>query len=176
MNEQLQNIFSNYDGVRGDMIPILQDIQEVLGYVPSEAMAETARFLNVPKSTVYGVVTFYTQFHRTRQGKHRVKVCLGTACHVRGAGQILEAVERILGIKPGETSDDFLFSTDRVACVGSCALAPVMVIDDKVYGTMTVAKVDEVLGRLKKETEATRDASQPVASTVSDQERDHAEN
>lgn len=95
---------------------------------------------------------------------------------MRGAGQILEAVERILGIKPGETSDDFLFSTDRVACVGSCALAPVMVIDDKVYGTMTVAKVDEVLGRLKKETEATRDASQPVASTVSDQERDHAEN
>ena len=168
MNEQLQNIFNNHDGVRGDLIPILQDIQETFGYVPVEAMRGTAKFLNVPESTVYGVVTFYAQFYLTRQGKHRVKVCLGTACHVRGAGRILEVVEKILGIKPGETSDDFMFSTERVACLGSCALAPVMVIDDKVCGSMTVAKAEELLGRLKKDAEETRDATQPVVSAVSE--------
>jgi len=145
MKEQLQSIFQSYAGERGDLIPVLQDIQKTLGYITREAMTETARFLNIPESTVYGVVTFYAQFHLTRQGKHRVKVCLGTACHVRGGQAIMEAVEKKLGIKPGETTEDFQFSAERVACFGSCALAPVMVLDGKVHAKMTPQKAAALL-------------------------------
>jgi NADH-quinone oxidoreductase subunit E len=131
------------------LIPILQDVQKVLGYVPREAMREIARFLNLPESTVYGVVTFYAQFYLTRQGKHRIKVCRGTACHVRGSARIMEVVKKKLGIKPGETTPDYRFSLERVACFGSCALAPVMVVDGKVHGRMTPQKAEKILDQMR---------------------------
>jgi len=143
--EAIQQIFSGYQGQRNELIPILQDVQAAFGYVPREAMTKTARFLNIPESSVYGVVTFYAQFYRTRQGKHKIRVCQGTACHVRGGRRIMQAVEKKLGINPGETTADYKFSLERVACFGSCALAPVMVVDGKVHGRMTPQKAKKIL-------------------------------
>jgi len=145
MREQLEEIFARCDGKPSDLIPILQDIQDVLGYLPREAMTETARFLNIAETSVYGVVTFYTQFCLTPHGKHKIKICQGTACHVRGSREIMRAVEKKLGIKSEETTEDFLFSLERVACLGSCALAPVVMVDKKVHGAMTPAKIEALL-------------------------------
>lgn len=145
MNEELREVFENYEGKREELIPVLQDVQEKLGYLPREALVSVSRFLNLPESVVFGVATFYAQFYLTRQGKHKVKVCRGTACHVRGGGRIMQAVQRKLGIKPGETTDDYEFSLERVACFGSCALAPVVVIDGKVHGRMTSRKVEKLI-------------------------------
>lgn len=144
----IQKIFSGHQGQRNELIPILQDVQAAFGYVPREAMTKTARFLNIPESSVYGVVTFYAQFYRTRQGKHKIRVCQGTACHVRGGRRIMQAVEKNLGINPGETTADYKFSLERVACFGSCALAPVMVVDGKVHGRMTPQKAKKILESL----------------------------
>ncbi len=145
MQEELQEIFARYSGERRELIPILQDIQKEMGYLPREAMSEAARFLGVPDSVVYGVATFYAQFHLTRQGKRRIKICQGTACHVRGAPGLIQAVREELGIEPGGTTDDYEFSVERVACFGSCALAPVVVLDDKVYAKMTSQRVRKLL-------------------------------
>ena len=122
------------------LIPALQAVQEKVGYLPPVAFENVARHFNVPESTVYGVATFFAQFHLTPQGRHRVKVCCGTACHVRGSGRIMSAVQKKLGIGPGETTSDLAFSLERVACFGSCALAPVVVADDEVHGRMTPDK------------------------------------
>jgi NADH-quinone oxidoreductase subunit E len=130
------------------LIPLLQDIQNELGYISPESISAAAAHLNIPESSVYGVVTFYSQFYLTRQGKHTVKVCQGTACHVRGADEIIRAVSARLGIKPGETTDDFEFSVERVACFGACALAPVVVINDKVYGNVTPEMAVRILDDL----------------------------
>jgi NADH-quinone oxidoreductase subunit E len=145
MREQLKGVFSRYRGDRSELIPILQDVQEALGYIPPEAMSATAGFLRVPESVVYGVVTFYAQFYLTRQGRHKVKVCQGTACHVRGGRRVMQAVRKKLGIAPGETTGDYEFSLERVACFGSCALAPVMVVDGRVHGRMTPQKAQALL-------------------------------
>jgi len=143
--KQLIKVFSRYQGRRGELIPILQDTQDAFGYIPREAMTETARFLNVPEAAVYGVVTFYAQFYLTRQGKHRIRVCQGTACHVLGSAEVQAAVEKKLGITSGETTEDHEFSLERVACFGSCALAPVMVVDEKVYGNVSPEQAVEIL-------------------------------
>jgi len=145
IKEQLDDILSQSDGKSGDLIPILQEVQEKFGYLPEGVMAGIAKFLRLPESTVYGVGTFYAQFKFTPTGKRIVKVCRGTACHVRGGVRILNEVERQLGIKPGETTDDLEYSLETIACFGSCALAPVVVIDKTVYGRMTTKKVAEVL-------------------------------
>jgi len=149
MDDLLQTIFQKHEPDRSRLIPILQDIQAAYGYIPREAMTGTARFLNITEAEVYGVVTFYAQFYLTRQGRHRVKVCIGTACHVRGADRILEAVQEKLGIETGETTEDFEFSTERVACFGSCALAPVMVVNGKVHARMTPRKAVALLEALQ---------------------------
>jgi len=141
-------VFQRYPGERGDLIPILQNLQEIVGYLPREAMAATAGFLNVPEATIYGVVTFYAQFHLTRQGRHKIRVCQGTACHVRGGKRVMSAVKKKLGIGPGETTPDYEFSVEGVACFGSCALAPVMVVDGKVYGKVTPRQAVEILEEL----------------------------
>ncbi|MCG2680297.1 MAG: NADH-quinone oxidoreductase subunit NuoE [Kiritimatiellae bacterium] len=146
--QAIQQIFSGYQGQRNELIPILQDVQGAVGYVPREAMTKIAHFLNIPESSVYGVVTFYAQFYLTRQGKHKIRVCQGTACHVRGGRRIMQAVEKKLGIKPGETTADYKFSLERVACFGSCALAPVMVVDGKAYGRITSQKAEKILESL----------------------------
>ncbi|MBA7561113.1 NADP-reducing hydrogenase subunit HndA [subsurface metagenome] len=134
IKEQLDDILSQYGGGNGDLIPILQEAQERFGYLPEGVMARVAKFLRLPASNVYGVATFYAQFKFTPTGKRMVKVCRGTACHVRGGARILNEVERQLGIKPGETTDDLEYSLETIACFGSCALAPVVVIDKTVYG------------------------------------------
>jgi NADH-quinone oxidoreductase E subunit len=148
--EKYEKIFSQYRGLRSDLIPVLQSIQDEEGYVPSEAISETARFLNIPRSSVYGVVTFYAQFYLTPQGRNKIKVCLGTACHVRGASDIMKAVEKKLGIKAGESTADFEFNVEKVACFGSCALAPVVVVNGKVYGNVTPDQALEILDNLSK--------------------------
>lgn len=147
--DELQDIYQRYAGQRSELIPILQDIQDVFGYIPEDAMAETARFLGVRPSAVYGVVTFYAQFYLTRQGKHRVKVCQGTACHVRGGRSIMRAVRKKLGIKAGQTTEDYQFSLEKVACFGSCALAPVVVVDGKVHGRMTPRRAEKLLEEIE---------------------------
>ena len=139
--EQLGDILSQYNGESGDLIPILQEAQERFGYLPGEVMAGIAKFLQLPESNVFGVATFYAQFKFTPIGKRIVKVCRGTACHVRGGARILNEVERQLGITPGETTDDLEYSLETVACIGACALAPTMVIDDEVQRKMTPKKV-----------------------------------
>jgi len=146
MSEQLsQEVLAPYQGERGVLIPILQKAQEELGYLPEEAVSEIAYFLGISESEIYGVASFYAQFRFERQGEHVVKVCQGTACHVRGSQRILEEVERELGIQSGETTEDYKFSLERIACFGSCALAPVMVVDKTVYGQVSVAKMRGIL-------------------------------
>ena len=151
MRERLSSILAPYRGQRGALIPVLQKVQEELGYLPEEAVSEIAFFLGVSESEVYGVASFYAQFRFIRQGEHTIKVCQGTACHVRGGRRILETVERELGIRPGETTEDYKFSLERVACFGSCALAPVMVVDKTVYGRMTTAKARKTLAQYLQE-------------------------
>ena len=149
IKEELGEILSRYSGEKSDLIPILQEAQEKFGYLPGEVMQKIAKFLRLPESIVYGVATFYAQFKFTPTGKRTVKVCRGTACHVRGAARILSEVEKRLGIKPGETTDDLEYSLETIACFGSCALAPVTVIDRNVYGRMTTTRVGEILEETK---------------------------
>lgn len=145
MNQQLEETLAKYKGERGDLIPLLQEVQARFGYLPEEAMRGIAKFLRLSESTLYGVVTFYAQFKFTPVGKHTIKVCRGTACHVRGVSRILEEAEKQLGIKPGETTSDLEYTLETIACFGSCALAPVMVVDETVYGKMTPEKVTKIM-------------------------------
>lgn len=131
--------------VRGDLIPLLQEIQDRSGYLSPESIQEVARRLHISENEVYGVASFYTQFHFNPPGRHTIKICLGTACHVRNGEKLLEALERELKIKPGETTPDGLFGLQRVACLGCCALAPVMQIDSQIYGRVTSSRLKKIL-------------------------------
>jgi len=117
----------------GSLIPLLQEVQALFGYLPIKAMEHISKVLRIPQAEIFGVATFYAHFYLSRRGDHMVKVCLGTACHVRGARNVLETAQYTLGIKAGETTEDYKYSLERVACLGSCALAPVMVVDDQVH-------------------------------------------
>ena len=149
---ELEDVFAPYEGHRQEMIPILQDVQDQEGYISAEAISAVARFLGIADSAVHGVVTFYTQFYQTRQGHHKIKVCQGTACHVKGCERILDTIKRHLGIEAGETTEDYHFTVERVACFGSCALGPVMVVNDEVHGRVTPEQVTTVLGALPRDT------------------------
>jgi len=149
VKEKLDEILSHHTGKKDELIPILQEAQEQFGYLPSDVMLEIAKFLRLPESAVFGVSTFYAQFKFSPTGRKKVRLCRGTACHVRGAPRILEEVEKRLGIKPGETTEDLEYSLETIACFGSCALAPVVVVDDNVYGRMTPKKVAQILGNAK---------------------------
>jgi len=149
ITKQLDEILSRYSGEKSDLIPVLQEAQESFGYLPEGVMQRIAKFLRLPESTVYGVSTFYAQFKLIPTGKRLVKVCRGTACHVRGGARILREVEKQLGIKPGETSTDLSNSLETIACFGSCALAPVIVVNKDVYGRMTTTKVEQILAKTK---------------------------
>lgn len=142
---QLAPVFERFAPKEEYLIPLLQAVQEELGYLPSEAIERVSFFLKVPISNVYGVVTFYTQFYLTPQGKHKIKICQGTACHVRGAKELTQAVRNKLGVGPGETTADGEVSVERVACIGSCALAPAVVGDGKIHGPMTPEKVESMI-------------------------------
>jgi len=147
--KQLDKVLAPYKGERGALIPALQAVQEKLGYISEDAVLLISRLLNVSPSEVFGVATFYAQFRFTPPGEHTIKVCLGTACHVRGGEEILDNVSREVGVKSGETSKDRKFSLERVACFGSCALAPVMVVDKDVYGRLTIQKAKEIIGQYR---------------------------
>jgi NADH-quinone oxidoreductase subunit E len=148
VEERLNEILTSYQGQEEELIPILQQVQQVFGYLPEPAMKRIARFLKLPASAVFGVGTFYAQFKLVPSGRNIIKVCRGTACHVRGAAGILGEVEKRLGIKPGESTPALEYALEAIACFGSCALAPVMVIGNNVYGRMTPAKVKEVLANV----------------------------
>jgi NADH-quinone oxidoreductase subunit E len=144
-----KQIVKKYKGDKSALIAVLQDIQEVFNYLPKEALITVGAAMGIPTSRVYEVATFYNAFSLNPRGEHIVKVCVGTACHVRGASAILDKFERTLFIKPGETNQDQKFSLELVNCVGACALGPVVVIDTEYHGQMTMAKVDKIIGKLK---------------------------
>lgn len=138
--EKLETVLRGHPKSPSSLIPILQEAQAAHGWLPREVLLRVAEHLRLPPSTVYGVATFYAQFYLARQGRHNVKVCGGTACHVRGSAKIMSSVRKRLGIEPGQTTPDFNFTLERVACFGSCALAPVVVLDGKVHARMTPEK------------------------------------
>lgn len=140
-------------GDRGRLIPMLQLIQDTLSYLPPAAIGMVADYLDLSPTEVYGVATFYNQFRFNPPGRHPVKVCLGTACHVKGGDIILENFERKLAIREGQTTADREFSVDRVACVGCCALAPVAIVGETVHGKMQPSKVEGIVLRVKIEKE-----------------------
>lgn len=147
MEERLSAILSPYQGKKEELIPILQKVQGVYGYLPEPEMLEIARFTKLPESRVYGVATFYAQFRFTPMGRNRVMVCRGTACHVKGAQRILEEVEKHLGIREGETTPDLEYSLDTVACIGACSLSPCIMINRDVQARLTPKKVEQLYGK-----------------------------
>lgn len=148
--EQVDEILAHYSGQSSDLIAILQEAQEKFGYLPQEVMQRVARFLRLTDNMVYGVSTFYAQFSFVPTGRNKITVCRGTACHVRGGARILREVEKRLGIKPGESTDDMEYSLETVACIGACALAPTMRVGNETYGQMTTRKVAGVFGAKEK--------------------------
>lgn len=133
----------------GDLIPILQKVQAQYGYLQQDILMEVSKQTGIAVSRIYGVATFYEQFYLAPHGKHTIKCCRGTACHVKGGQQIIDEISRTLGIGEGETTEDMEFTFETVACLGVCALAPVIMIDDEYFGKMTSAKVKTVLGSVR---------------------------
>ena len=150
-SQAIAEILGRYKKEKQNLIPLLQEVQTKLGYLPRKALQEIADFLSMPDVDVWGVATFYNQFRFVPLGKYHTVVCMGTACHLAGGRLILEALERELGIKVGETAKDGNFSLERVACIGCCMLAPVAVIKDRIHPKMTPFKVEEALIPYKQE-------------------------
>jgi len=144
--KRIDRIVADYRKQRWSLIPLLQAIQEALGYIPPEAIPRIAEALGLFPSQVQGVITFYTQLYTEPRGKNIVRVCRGTACHVRGGKTILKLVKRQLGVEEGETTPDMEYTLETVACIGVCALAPNMVVNNKIYGNMNPKKVTSTLG------------------------------
>lgn len=142
---QLKAVIAELHDTPGALMPVLQKAQEIYGYLPLEVQIMVAEGLSVPLSEVYGVVTFYAQFALNPKGEHAISVCLGTACYVKGAQQVLDRIQHDLGIPVGGITPDGKFSLDACRCIGACGLAPVMMIDGNVYGKLTVDEVDKIL-------------------------------
>jgi len=153
IKQETRQILKKFSRKRGNLIPILQKVQGRLSYLPREAMLEIAEFLGIPDIDVYSVVTFYNQFRLNPPGRHSIRVCLGTACHMKGGYITLDAWKRRLGIGPSETTSDREFDLDTVACVGCCTMAPVAVVDDKPHGKVEPTKVDGILLAFERERE-----------------------
>jgi len=145
VQEIMTQVWKEFSGTREELIPILQKVQNHLGFIPESTLEEIARFTRTPAASVYGIATFYEQFRLHPAGRHIVKVCRGTACHVKGTERILSEIETRFGISPGQTSDDRMFTLETVACFGSCAIAPVVVVDDSVKARMNPTKIREVM-------------------------------
>lgn len=131
-----------------DIIPLLQRLQDEYGYLPRDVVLQVAERTRLPASRIFGVATFYAQFHLTPHGKHTVRICRGTACHVRGGTKVVDAVKRTLGIGDGQTTEDMEFSLETVACLGACALSPVMVVDGAYHGKMTPRRAEKILRQM----------------------------
>lgn len=143
--EKLQNILERYKAERGTLIGLLQDLQEAYGYLPEEKLMTVSGELDVPLSRLFSLVTFYTTFRLQPMGKHHVCACVGTACHVRGATTIVDTIERELHVKAGETTEDGKFTVDTVNCLGACALAPLITMNNEPHGKMTQSKMKKLL-------------------------------
>ena len=150
MNEPKSSITA-HRGEQGALMPVLHDAQRIYGYLPAEVQTVIADELNIPLAEVYGVATFYSQFSLTPKGKHKISVCLGTACYVKGSDKILEAIEKELKIKCGDCTPDRKFSIESCRCVGACGLAPVMIVDGEVYGKLSANDVAGILDKYIKD-------------------------
>lgn len=153
---RIDEIVANYEGEKGTLIAVLQDIQEAYHYLPQEALTQVAESLEIPLSQVCQVATFYKAFSLEPRGKHLIHVCLGTACHVRGGVRIVEEIGRVLGIRPGETTADQQFTLETVNCLGACALGPMLVVDEEYHGKMALRKVAPLLKAYVKTEEESR--------------------
>ena len=143
--KKLREIIEKYKSVPGAVMPVLQQAQEVYGYLPIEVQKIIAEGLDVPLSEIYGVATFYSQFSLNPKGKYEIRICLGTACYVKGSGNIMQKMEEELGIQDGGITADGKFSLDSVRCIGACGLAPAMVVNGEVYGRMTTDKIHDII-------------------------------
>ena len=157
-NKDYLDIFSELKGEEGDLIPILQRIQEKFGYIPAEAIKQMSRFLKISENQIFGVASFYSQFKFVEPGQCTIKVCMGTACHVRGSQSVLEEFKRWLHIEPGQTTDDKLFTLETVNCLGACALGPIVVFDGDYHGHMRIKEVEELIQKYRSENEKESDA------------------
>jgi NADH-quinone oxidoreductase subunit E len=145
----LSDLRREFKGERGDLIPVLQRVQDIQGYLRPESIRSVSRWLKISENEIFGVATFYAQFRFHPPGRHHLRVCLGTACHVRGGEQILLTAQQRLGVGIGETTPDGEYDLDRVACLGCCALAPVVAFDEKVHSQMSVLKIQRILDEHK---------------------------
>jgi NADH-quinone oxidoreductase subunit E len=145
MMNDISLLFSNYTRAEENLIPILQSLQGEEGYISIEGVRLTSQYLKISENQIYGVASFYTQFRFTKPGRNIIKVCQGTACHVRGGRLLVEEVERELGIRPGQVTEDCRYDFQRVACLGCCALAPVVLINDDIHERMTVSLLKKTL-------------------------------
>lgn len=144
----LGKMLENYRYSTAKIIPILQETQNIFGYIPEAAIREISSALAMPSSEIYGVVTFYGQFHLQARGKNIIRICTGTACHVRGGGQVLDAIVQTLGLKNGmTTTEDLMFTLEPVACLGACGMAPVMMVNDDAYGRINPQEIPGILAR-----------------------------
>ena len=141
----LREILDDFSAQEKYLIPVLQEAQEEYGYLPKDVLREISGFLELSFSQVYGVATFYSQFHLEPRGENIIRVCMGTACHVRGGEKILEKIKEELGVDDGETTEDLEFTLESVACIGACGLAPVIMINDDTHGRLTPEQVPEIL-------------------------------
>ena len=146
-SEKLQKVIAKYKGTDGALIPVLHEAQSIYGYLPYEVQKKISDGLDIPMAEIYGVVTFYTQFSIYPKGKFNVAVCLGTACYVKGSGDIIEKFKERLGIEVGQCTDDGKFSLEATRCIGACGLAPVLTVNDDVYGKITADDVDDILSK-----------------------------
>jgi len=146
-SSRIVDILAKYPAERASLIPVLQDIQQDLGYLSQEVINELERRMGISANEIYGVATFYTQFRFSPPGEHTILSCQGTACHVRGGSQLLKKLEQRLGITAGQTTKDGKFDLERVACLGCCALAPVVAVDGKVHAQVTANKIPSILSR-----------------------------
>jgi len=144
----LEQVFEEFQAQKGALIPVLQRAQEIFGYLPREVLETISQRMGVALSQVYGVATFYAQFYLTRRGRHIVRQCDGTACHVRGAAKIIAAIQKELGIKAGETTPDYRVTYEVVYCLGSCGLAPTAMVDNEVVGQLIPERMAEIVKAL----------------------------
>jgi NADH-quinone oxidoreductase subunit E len=144
---RVDEIIDAHKDMPGCLIPVLEECQGVTGYIPVELQEYIGKALNIPGSTIYGVVTFYSFFSMVPKGRHIIKICLGTACYVRGTKNIMKALTDKFGLQVGQTTEDRRFSLEAVRCLGACGLAPVMVIDEDTHGGVTVARIEDILDR-----------------------------
>lgn len=144
---RVDEVIKRYSNKAGALIPVLTECQKIVGYVPVELQEYTAKKLNIPGSTVYGVVTFYSFFSMVPKGRHIIKVCMGTACYVRGIGEVLNRICSEFQMDVGETTEDRRFSLEAVRCLGACGLAPVIVVNDDTHGDVSADKIMDILGR-----------------------------